>query len=267
MRVEGSSTTAMLKVSGMSKHFGGVAALSGIELEVLNAEILGIIGPNGAGKTTFFNVVTGFMPVTHGRITFEGEDITGLRADEIVRRGIGRTFQASVLYMQASCFENVLMGFHVHYRQPKWKAFLHTKGCREEEDRFKQGASEILEFMGLADQRGKLASELPHGQQRLLGICIALATGPRLLLLDEPATGMNPKETTVMMERIRQLRDKGITVVVVEHNVKAVMNLCDRIVVLNHGQKITEGAPKEVMANPEVIEAYLGKADEYVAGG
>ena len=259
---ESGSATTLLRVAGGSKSFGGVTALADVNLDVLAEEILGIIGPNGAGKTTLFNVITGFMPITRGRVTLEEEDITGLRADEIVRRGIARTFQAAVLYMQASCFENLLMGFHIHYRQPTWKAVLHTKAYREEEGRIRQKAAELLEMMGLGEQRAKLASELPHGQQRLLGICIALATGPRLLLLDEPATGMNPKETLVMMERIRHLRDKGITIVLVEHNMKAVMNVCDRVVVLNHGQKITEGLPSEVMANSEVIEAYLGKEDE-----
>jgi branched-chain amino acid transport system ATP-binding protein len=257
----------LLEVSRVSKHFGGVAALSNVDFIVSESEIVGLIGPNGAGKTTLFNVVTGFLPVTNGTISFGGEDITGLRSDQITRKGISRTFQASVLYTQASCFENVLIGCHMHYREPKWKAFLHTEAYREEEHTMKQNTDELLEFMGLAEYRDRFAGELPHGQQRVLGICIALATKPRLLLLDEPATGMNAKETALVMERIRRLRKKGITIVLVEHNVRAVLGVCDRIVVLDHGQKIAEGMPEEIMKSPAVIEAYLGRKDDSVARG
>lgn len=259
--MESGSSMALLRVEKLSKHFGGLAALTQLDLNIFDSEILGIIGPNGAGKTTLFNVITGFLPPTSGRTIFEGEDITGLRADQIARRGIARTFQTSVLYMQATCFENVLMGFHMHYREPKWKAFLHTRAACEEEAVTKQKAMELLEFVGLGLLKDEQACNLPHGQQRALGICIALATTPKLLLLDEPATGMNQKETTTVMEQIKQLRDKGITIAVVEHNMRAIMNLCDRIVVLNYGERIAEGSPQEIRGNAQVIEAYLGKEE------
>jgi branched-chain amino acid transport system ATP-binding protein len=262
--LEVSNFVALLKVEKLSKYFGGLNALIELELDVSPLEILGIIGPNGAGKTTLFNVITGFLPPTSGRIIFEGQDITGLRADQITRRGITRTFQTSILYMQVSCFENVLMGFHMHYTQPKWKAFLHTRTAHEEERAAKRKAIEILEFMGLAHLKDELASNLPHGQQRALGISIALATNPKLLLLDEPATGMNPKETTTMMEQIKQLKYKGITIALVEHNMRAIMDLCDRIVVLNYGRKIAGGSPQEIRDNRQVIEAYLGREYKHV---
>lgn len=260
MRVKNS--TQLLSVEQLGKRFGGLTALNDLRFHVFQSEILGVIGPNGAGKTTLFNVITGFLRPTTGRIIFKGEEIAGLRPDQIARMGIARTFQASVLYMEATCFENVFMGFHMHYRQPKWKAFLHTRSAHREESLARQKAIEVLEFMGLEGHKNELARNLPHGQQRVLGICIALAIGPELLLLDEPATGMNSKETTVLMDQIKQLRNMDITVVLVEHNMKAIMNLCDRIVVLNYGQNIAEGSAREIRNNEQVLEAYLGKDDD-----
>lgn len=250
---------AMLEIRDLSKYFGGLAVLNHVDLDVSQSEILGIIGPNGAGKTTLFNVVTGFLPPTSGSIKFEGKDISGLRADQIARRGIARTFQASVLFMETTVFNNVFTAFHMHYRQPGWKTFLHTPSARKEEVFIKQKTTEILEFMDMISMKEELAMNLPHGHQRTLGICISLGINPKLLLLDEPATGMNPVETSAMVSLIRKIRDSGATIVIVEHDMKAVMSLCDRIVVLNHGNKIAEGAPREIGNNREVIEAYLGK--------
>jgi len=252
---------ALLEIRSLSKYFGGLAALYQLDLDVFESEILGLIGPNGAGKTTVFNVVTGSLLPTNGQVIFRGENITGLRPDQTVQRGIARTFQASTLFMQLPVFDNVFIGFHRNYMVGAWQAWLHTSVVRKEEEAAKQRAMEILEFTGLAPLKDELAGNLPHGYQRVLGICIALATNPKLLLLDEPATGMNPGETLIMIDLFRQLRNRGITVVVVEHNMKVVMSLCDRITVLNYGKKIAEGLPEEIRGNKEVIEAYLGRKE------
>ena len=250
----------ILEVSKLSKYFGGVAANTDVDLRLARSEILGLIGPNGAGKTTLLNTLSGFMPPTSGRVTFDGRDITHLAPHEIVRLGMSRTFQASTLLMSISALENVFTGYHLSYRTSVWKRLLRTPSALQEERLLKAKAVEILRFMGLESMESKTAANLPHGHQKVLGLCMALATGPKLILLDEPMTGMNPVETQTMIQLIRKIRDGGTAIVLVEHNMKAVMNLCDRIVVLNYGRKIAEGSPKEILQNSEVVMAYLGSS-------
>jgi branched-chain amino acid transport system ATP-binding protein len=254
--------TPLLETRKLTRFFGGLAAVNEVDLQVAESEILGLIGPNGAGKSTFFNLVSGFHPATRGTIAFQGSDITGMKAHEVANLGIGRAFQAATLFMQLSVFDNVFNGFHRHYREPVWKAFLHSASVRREEQRARQKVKEIIDFMGLTDYADRKAQNLPHGHQKILGVCIAMATQPKLLLLDEPFTGMHPEETAVMMKVVGKIRDSGVTVVIVEHNMDAVMRLCDRIAVLNQGRKIAEGPPGEIARNPEVIEAYLGSDEE-----
>lgn len=249
----------LLEIKNITKIFGGLIALRDLSFEVHNSEILGLIGPNGAGKSTLFNVITGFHTSDKGKIIFKGEEISGLRIDQIARKGIGRIFQEPTLFMQETVFENVFSGFHRQYCGSAWKAFLHTSRANREEEDKKQKALEILTFLDLLSLKDELASNLPHGHQRALAIGIALATNPELLLLDEPVTGMNPSETMIMIGKIRQIRERGIAVLIVEHNMKAIMSLCDRIVVLNLGVKLTEGSPDIIKKDSRVIEAYLGK--------
>ena len=249
----------ILEVKKLNKYFGGLAAISELDFNVVDTEILGLIGPNGAGKTTLFNVISGFFPLTNGKVTFDGQDVTWLKAHEIARLGISRTFQATNLFMGLSVLDNVFTGYHLSYKTNILKRILRTPTALKEEELLRQRATEVLEFMGLASQKDELAANLPHGHQRILGVCMALATHPKLLLLDEPVTGMNATETQNTIDLIRQIRERGITIVLVEHDMKAVMNLCDRIVVLNYGQKIAEGLPEEIRENKEVIEAYLGR--------
>ena len=248
----------ILEVRDLTRRFGGLFAVSDLSFSVEEGEIRGLIGPNGAGKTTTFNVISGFYPPSEGRVLFLGDDISGLPTNAIAARGLVRTFQATTLFQELSVLENVLVGCHLKARTDPVRALLGMD--REREAQAHARAVELLAFFGLDERRAEPGGSLPHGLQRALGMAVALAADPRLLLLDEPFTGMNPEETGRMMDIVRKVRDRGITILLVEHDMQAVMGLCDRITVLNFGGLLTEGTPEEVRRHPEVIEAYLGSA-------
>ena len=245
----------LLEARNLTKYFGGLAAVNQVGLTVDEGEIVGLIGPNGAGKTTCFNLLSGFLRPTAGTIVFGGEDITRLRSHQVAGRGLVRTFQLTTLFQDMTALENVLLGMHLHSRLGLRHVLFSRHVFLPAEVAHSR---EILEFTGLATHAGHLARNLPHGHQRVLGIAMALAARPRLLLLDEPVTGMNLEESGRVMALVKTIRDRGMTILLVEHNMKAVMGTCERIVVLNFGQKLAEGTPAEVSTSSAVIEAYLG---------
>jgi branched-chain amino acid transport system ATP-binding protein len=249
----------ILATRGLTKRFGGLLAVKDLDMEVHDGEILGLIGPNGAGKSTVFSMISGFQKPTTGDIVFDGKTVVGLPAHSVASLGIARLFQQSLLFDNISVLENVIVGFHRTRSVGLPASVFYTKKARAEEELFKTHASEILEFVRLPHLKDELASNLSHGHQRLLSVGITLATNPRLLLLDEPVTGMNPAESKEMVQIIRSIRDRGVTIMLVEHHMRVVTDVCDRLVVLNYGEKIAEGEAEVVCNDPEVCAAYLGK--------
>ncbi|HPU77500.1 MAG TPA: ABC transporter ATP-binding protein [Thermosynergistes sp.] len=248
----------LLETINLSCHFGGLKAVDNVSLQVGEGEIFGIIGPNGAGKTTLFNMLTGYLEPTSGHVRYRGNNITGLPPQKICKMGIARTFQNIKLFKYMSVLDNVKIGFHIHTSTALWDAIFRTSTYRRDEEVVTKDGMALLERVGLDRQAFNIAASLPYGMQRRLEIARALATGPSLLLLDEPAAGMNPKETEDIMNLIGQLNEEGITIVVIEHDMRVIMSLCHNIAVLDHGVKICEGPPEHVRRHPDVIRAYLG---------
>ncbi|MBX3540220.1 MAG: ABC transporter ATP-binding protein [Chelatococcus sp.] len=254
----------ILAVSGITKRYGGLVAVKDVSFTVREKEILSVIGPNGAGKSTLFKLISSFVTPTSGEVRFRGERISGLAPHQTARKGVVRTFQETTIFKAMTVRDNVIAAHHLRSRASLAGFFLGTSIARQDEVEFGRSADEILAFLGLSAMRNEVASNLPHGHLRALGIAIGLATNPAVILLDEPFAGMNHEETQRAVEIVRGVRERGVTVLLVEHDMPAVMTISDRIVVLNFGQKIAEGTPGEIKENPAVIEAYLGVEDESI---
>ena len=251
---------ATLAVEDLAVEFGGVAALAGVSFAVRPGTITSLIGPNGAGKTTAFNAITGYLRPRRGRVTFDGEPITGRRPCDVARRGVVRTFQKTSVFPALSVRDNVMIGLHLRGQAGVVGILAGRRAVAAEEARLAQEAERVLVFVGLERRRNELASALPYGEQRLVELAIALAAQPRLLLLDEPAAGMTGAERQRLVELVRRVREQDVTVLLVEHDMRLVMGISDTVIVLNNGRVIAEGAPAEIQSHPDVIRAYLGSS-------